>query len=102
MIKKIFEKIIVLNLKGLQILFRYVTLCFLLYEMKQRNIPNRHREGLVLPSPAPYLTPPSPTRVLPSIYLTWNLTLPQCQNIGQTKYASSLLLLLLLGPTSSA
>ncbi|KAK7348742.1 hypothetical protein VNO80_23394 [Phaseolus coccineus] len=34
--------------------------------MKQRNIPNRHREGLPLPSPAPYLTPPSPTRVLPS------------------------------------
>jgi len=34
--------------------------------MKQRNIPNRHREGLPLPSPAPYLTPPSPTRVVPS------------------------------------
>ncbi|KAK7362616.1 hypothetical protein VNO77_04734 [Canavalia gladiata] len=62
-----------LNLKSLQIPFSYVTLCFLLYEMKQRNIPNSHREGLTLTPchpPAPYLTrplpPPPPTRVVAS------------------------------------
>lgn len=52
---------IMLNLKALQILFSCVPLCFLLYEMKQRNIPNSHREGPTLTpchAPAPYLTRP--------------------------------------------
>lgn len=58
-----------LNLKGLQILFRYVTLCFLLYEMKQRNIPNRNREGLSLAQPWPL----SDSTLLPTRVVASNL-----------------------------